>query len=378
MKVGEKMSKRDYYEVLKLDRDADSEEIKRSYRKKAKKYHPDLNPDDEEAEVKFKEVNEAYEVLGNTDKRSRYDRYGHAGVDPQAGGGGGGFGGFGGFDVEDIFDIFTGGGSRRRSGPMQGADIRYDLNLDFKEAVFGVEREIQIRRTENCDTCDGTGAEPGTSKSTCEKCEGRGEVRYAQQTPFGNFVRTAECDECEGTGEIIDSKCKDCGGTGRAMKTKKISVKVPAGVDTNSIISIRGEGEAGTKGGPSGDLYIYINVRQDKIFKRSQNNIYLEVPISFTEAALGAEIEIPTLDGVETYSISAGTQTGTQFKIKDLGVPYLRRKGRGDLFFTVKVKIPKDLTEKQKDLLLDFAKETGENYKKNKKGFLERVKEAFH
>ena len=372
------MSKRDYYEVLKLDRDADSEEIKRSYRKKAKKYHPDLNPDDEEAEVKFKEVNEAYEILGNTDKRSKYDRYGHAGVDPQAGGGGSGFGGFGGFDVEDIFDMFTGGGSRRRSGPMQGEDIRYDLNLDFKDAVFGVEREIQIRRTENCSTCDGSGAEPGTSKTTCEKCDGRGEVRYAQQTPFGNFVRTGLCEECEGTGEIIESKCEDCGGSGKAVKTKKILVKVPAGVDTNSIISIRGEGEAGSKGGPSGDLYIYINVRQDNTFKRSQNNIYLEVPISFTEASLGSEIEVPTLDGIQTYSIPQGTQTGTRFKIKDLGVPYLRRKGRGDLFFTVQVTIPTELTEKQKELLLDFAKETGENYKKNKKGFFERVKEVFH
>lgn len=373
------MEKRDYYEVLKISRDASSDEIKRSYRKKAKKYHPDLNPDDKEAEIKFKEVNEAYEILGNAEKRSRYDRYGHAGVDPQAGNGGGfgDFGGFG-FDVEDIFDMFTGGSSRRRSGPVQGADLRYDLNLDFKEAVFGIEKEIQVRRTENCNTCDGTGAKPGTSKKTCPNCDGRGEVRYQQQTPFGNFVRTSTCDVCEGTGEVIESKCENCGGSGREIKSKKISVKVPGGVDTGSVISIRGEGEAGLKGGPSGDLYIYINVKPDKVFKRSRNDIYLNVPISFTEATLGAEIKVPTLEGVETYSIDAGTQTGSEFKIKNLGVPYLRRKGRGDLFFTVQVQVPTELTEKQKELLLDFAKETGEKYKKNKKGFFEKVKDAFN
>ncbi len=372
------MSKKDYYEVLKVDRSASNDEIKKSYRKKAKKYHPDLNPDDKEAEIKFKEVNEAYEILGNADKRSRYDQYGHAGVDPQAGGGGfGDFGGFG-FDVEDIFDMFTGGSSRRRSGPMKGSDLRYDLNLDFKDAVFGIEKEIQIRRTENCHTCHGTGAKPGTSKKKCSNCDGRGEVRYAQQTPFGNFVRTSTCDVCEGVGEVIESKCENCGGTGREIKSKKISVKVPGGVDNGSIISIRGEGEAGLKGGSSGDLYIYIGVRPDSVFKRSRNNIYLNVPISFTEATLGAEIQVPTLDGMETYSIPQGTQTGTEFKFRGLGVPYLKRKGRGDLFFTVQVKVPTELTEKQRDLLLDFAKETGENYKKNKKGFFEKVKDAFN
>ncbi len=373
------MSKRDYYEVLKVERDADAEEIKRSYRKKAKKYHPDLNPDDHEAEINFKEVNEAYEILGNPDKRSKYDRFGHAGVDPQAGGGSGfgDFGGFG-FDVEDIFDIFTGGSSRRRSGPIRGSDLRYDLNLEFKEAIFGVEKEIQVRKAENCNTCDGTGAEPGTSKSTCSNCDGRGEVRYAQQTPFGNMVRTARCDVCEGSGEIIESKCENCGGSGREIRSKKISVKVPGGVDTGSVISIRGEGEAGEKGGPSGDLFIYINVEPDPIFRRSQNNIYLKVPISFTEASLGAQIELPTLEGVETYNIDPGTQTGSEFKLRNLGVPYLRRKGRGDLIFTVEVKVPTELTEKQKDLLLDFAHETGEKYEKNKKGFFERVKDAFN
>ena len=372
------MSKRDYYEVLDIDKSASSEDIKRAYRKKAKKYHPDLNPDDHEAELKFKEANEAYEILSNAEKRSAYDRFGHAGVDPQANGGFGDFGGFG-FDMGDIFDIFTGGGSsRRRNGPVQGSDLRYDLDLEFKEAVFGVEKEIQIRREENCHVCDGSGAKPGTSKSTCSQCEGSGQVRYAQQTPFGNFVQTSTCDQCGGSGEQIDTKCENCSGSGREIKSKKISVKVPAGVDRGSVISIRGEGEAGRRGGPDGDLYIYINVKADPVFKRSKNDIHLEVPISFTEAALGAEIEVPSLEGIENFTIDPGTQTGSQFKIKNLGVPYLRRKGRGDLIFTVKVIVPTELNEKQRELLLDFAKETGENYKKNKKGFFERVKDAFH
>lgn len=373
------MSKRDYYEVLKVSRDVNSEEIKRAYRKKAKKYHPDLNPDDKEAELKFKEVNEAYEILGNPEKRSSYDRYGHAGVDPQAGGFGGGFGGFG-FDVEDIFDMFGGGfgSKKRRSGPVRGDDLRYDLTLEFKEAIFGLEREIQIRRTEDCSTCKGTGAKPGTHKNTCSNCNGTGEMKYAQNTPFGQFVRSTTCDECHGTGEVIEDKCKTCGGTGRALKSRKLNIKVPAGVDNGSVMSIRGEGESGQKGGPSGDLYVYLNVKKDDVFKRSGDNIYLTVPISFTEATLGAEIKVPTLDGIKEHGIPEGTQTGTEFRLRGLGVPHLRKSTRGDLFFRVEVKIPTELTEKQKELLVEFAEETGEKYKKNKKGFFEKVKDAFN
>lgn len=374
------MSKRDYYEVLGIDKNANEDEIKRSYRKMAKKHHPDLNPDDHESEVKFKEVNEAYEILRDPEKRSRYDRFGHAGVDPQAGGYNQGFGGdFG--DIFDIFDIFGsgfGGSSSRRRGPTKGADIRYDLNLEFKEAVFGVEKEIQVRRTEECHVCSGTGAKPGTTKETCSKCNGTGEVRHAQQTPFGQFVRTSTCDMCDGTGEVIEEKCNNCRGTGNEIKSKKIMVKVPAGVDSGSIISIRGEGEPGEMGGPRGDLYIYLDVIPDPIFKRSKNNIFLDIPITFTEASLGAEIKVPTLEGTETYNIPSGTQTGTRFKIKGQGVPNLRGSGRGNLFFTVKVKVPTELTDKQKELLLEFANETGEKYKKNKKGFFEKVKDAFN
>lgn len=371
---------RDYYEILGVSKDASEDDIKKAYRSLAKKYHPDLNPDNAEAEAKFKEVNQAYEILSDGDKRSRYDRYGHAGVDPQAGGYGGSYGGFG--DIfDDIFDIFGGAGfsrGSRRNGPVSGSDLRYNLKLEFKEAVFGVEKEIQIRRSENCETCGGTGAKPGTGKETCSTCNGRGEVRYAQQTPFGQFVRTSTCDVCDGTGETIKEKCNTCGGTGKQAKTKKIKVKIPAGVDNDSVISMRGEGEAGDRGGPNGDLYIYINIAEDPIFKRSGNNVYLTIPISFTEAALGAEIDVPTLEGIIKYTIQEGTQTGTEFKLKGMGVPNLRGYGRGDLYFTVEVKVPTKLTDKQKDLLRDFANETGEHIKEHKKGFFDKVKDAFN
>lgn len=373
------MSKRDYYEVLGINKDSSESEIKKAYRALAKKYHPDLNPDNAEAESKFKEANEAYEILSDSDKRSKYDRFGHAGVDPQAGGYGQGFGGFG--DIfEDLFDVFGGGFNRgsRRNGPVRGGDLRYNMNLEFKEAVFGVEKEIQIRRNENCDSCGGSGAKSGTSKETCTTCNGRGEVRHVQQSPFGQFVRTSTCDVCSGTGEIIKEKCTTCHGSGKQNKTKKIKIKVPAGVDSDSIISMRGEGGAGEKGGPSGDLYIYINVQDDPIFKRSGNNIYLTVPISFTEATLGSVIEVPTLDGVIEYNVPEGTQTGTEFKLRGKGVPNLRSSGNGDLFFTLEVQVPKKLTDKQKQLLLEFAKETGQNFKENKKGFFEKVKDAFN
>ena len=373
---------RDYYEILNVSKDASQDEIKSSFRTLAKKYHPDLNPDDKEAEQKFKEINEAYEVLSDPDKRRKYDTFGHAGVNGQ-GGYNQDFGGFG--DIfDDIFDIFGGGfdggygqSSSRRRGPVKGADLRYNLNLDFKDAVFGIEKEIQIRKSENCETCDGTGVKPGSSKETCSKCNGSGEVRYAQQSPFGQFVRVATCDECGGTGEIIKEKCTNCSGTGKEIKNKRIKVKVPAGVDTGSIISIQGEGEAGERGGPSGDLFIYITVKEHDIFKRKGNNIYFTVPISFVEATLGAEIEVPTLDGTIKHKIPEGTQTGTQFRLKNKGVPNVRGVGKGDIYFKVKVEVPKKLTEKQKELLKQFAKESGEDHKEGKKGFFGKMKDAF-
>lgn len=377
---------KDLYEILNIDKGADQDEIRRAYRKLAKKYHPDLNPDDKEAEQRFKEVSGAYEILKDPEKRERYDRFGHAGIDPQAGGAGGA--GFGGFEdiFGDIFDIFGGGGfseRSRRRGPVKGRDLRYDLDLEFREAVFGVEKEIRVNRMEECSTCSGSGAKPGTDKRTCSKCNGSGEVQYAQQTPLGQFVRVGTCDECQGEGEIIEEKCTTCHGAGRESKNRRINIKVPAGVDNGSVISLRGEGEGGEKGGPAGDLYIYLNVKEDKVYRRKGNNLYIDIPISFTEATLGAEIEVPVLEGVnkeevEYFNIPEGTQTGSQFRLRNKGVPNLRRSGRGDLFFNVNIETPKELTDRQKELLLEFAEESGEVYKKNKKGFFEKVKDAFN
>ncbi len=370
---------KDYYEILNVSRDASLDEIKAAYRKLAKKYHPDLNPNDKEAEQKFKEINEAYEVLSDPEKRRKYDMFGEAGVNGQ-GGYSQDFTGFG--DIfDDIFDIFTGGFGRtshraRDYGPVKGADLRYDLTLEFEEAVFGAEKEIQIRRSESCSTCNGTGVKPGSSKETCSKCNGSGEVRYAQRTPFGQFVRVATCDMCGGTGEIIKEKCVSCNGTGKVLKNKRIKVKIPAGVDTGSIISVKGEGEAGDRGGPPGDLYVYINVKPHKIFKRKGNDIFLTVPISFTEACLGAEIEVPTLEGIEKFDLPAGTQTGEEFKLKNKGVPNVRGFGRGDLYFKVKIQVPKKLTDRQKELLLELDKEFN-NRKQEKKSFFKKMKDAF-
>jgi len=370
---------RDYYEILGVDKNASAEEIKRAYRGLAKKYHPDLNPNNAEAEQKFKEANAAYEVLSNDTERSKYDRYGHAGVNNQ-----GGSQGFGGFEdiFDDIFDIFGGGfggGSTqsRKTGPVRGADLRYDLTLEFEEAIFGVEKEIKVRRNENCSTCNGSGAEPGTHKETCAKCNGKGQVQYVQQSPFGQFVRVGTCDACSGTGEVIKEKCHTCRGTGKEMKDKKIKVKIPAGVNDESIISVRGEGEGGLRGGTPGDLYIYIYVNEDEIFQREGNNIFLNIPISYSEAALGAEIEVPTLEGKEKYTIPQGTQTGTRFRFKNKGVPNLRGVGRGDLYFTVDIKVPTKLSDRQKELLIELGKEHGEEYKEQKNSFFEKVKKVF-
>ena len=370
---------RDYYEILGVPKDATEDEIKSSYRNLAKKYHPDLNPDNkEEASEKFKEATEAYEILSDSNKRKKYDLFGHAGVNGQTGGYSQGFGGF-----EDIFgdfmgDFFGGGFTdSRRNGPVKGADLRYDLDLSFEEAVFGTEKEIEIRKHESCRTCNGTGVEPGSSKETCPKCNGTGEVRYAQQSILGQFVRVGTCDECNGTGEVIINKCKVCHGTGHELKNKKIRVKIPAGVNTGSIISIREEGEAGLRGGSSGDLFVFINVSAHDIFKRNGNDIYFTIPISFTEAALGAEIEIPTLEGNMKYTLPEGTQTGTEFRLKSKGIPNVKGVGRGSLYFTVDVQTPQNLNEKQKELLKEFAKESGEYHKREKKRFFDKMKDAF-
>ncbi|SCG83623.1 molecular chaperone DnaJ [Proteiniborus sp. DW1] len=375
------MSKRDYYEVLGVDKNATEQEIKKAFRQLAKKYHPDLNPDNKDAEQKFKEVNEAYEVLSDPDKKARYDRFGHEGVSGQAGGFSQGFEGFGGFgDIfEDIFDMFGGGfsSSTRRNAPRKGSDIKYRLDIEFEEAVFGVDKEIEFKRTENCSKCSGTGAEPGTSKIKCPKCNGSGEVKYAQSTPFGQFVRVGTCDRCNGQGEIIDKPCSKCSGSGKERKARKINIKIPAGVDTGSVIPLRGEGEAGEKGGSHGDLYIYINVKPHEIFTREGNDIYCEVPISFVQAALGGEIEIPSLEEKIKHIIPEGTQTDTVLKFKGKGIPNVRGYGRGDQYVKVVVQVPTKLTDKQREILKQFAVESGEKVYEHKKGFFDKVKDAF-
>ncbi|MFZ5965579.1 MAG: molecular chaperone DnaJ [Bacillota bacterium] len=378
------MSKRDYYEVLGVDKGADEQTIKKAYRKMAMKYHPDRNPGDKEAEEKFKEANEAYEVLGDQNKRARYDQFGHAGVGNGGQGGFDGFSGFGGgFDdiFGDIFDMFGGGGfsgrGRRKGGPEKGADLKYEMGISFEEAAFGVEKDITVSRHEACEHCHGTGAKPGTSKKTCSKCNGSGEIRYAQRTPLGQFVNVKTCDVCQGEGTIIETPCDKCHGSGKNLKDKKIHIKIPAGVDTGSIIPLRGEGEPGVKGGPAGDLYIVLRVRPHEIFQRDGNDVICEIPITFVQATLGDELIVPTLDGKVKYKIPEGTQSGTIFRLKGKGIPHIKGYGRGDHYVKVIVEVPKKLNESQKELLKKFADTMGEDVHEQRKTFFDKVKDVF-
>lgn len=374
---------RDFYEILEVQRNATSAEIKKSYKKLAKKYHPDLNPDDKEAENKFKEINIAYEVLSDENKRENYDRYGEDGI---KGDFSGGFGGFG--DIfGDIFDIFSGGGfsssesyENRKDVPVQGADIRVEVNLDFREAVFGVEKKISIRRQEECKTCHGKGTENESSIHTCEKCHGTGQMKVQSSSPFGRVVRVVACDECSGTGEIIENPCKKCHGTGKETANRKINVKIPAGVDNNTVITMQAEGHSGENGGPNGDLYIYLNVKEDSVFKRYGNDLYLEMPISYVDAVLGGTIKVPTLTELIDFEIPKGTQGGTKFKIKSEGVPYVKREGKGDLYIIVDIIVPKKVSDEQKELLEDLRNKGSngnDEIKKERKGFFEKFKEFF-
>jgi len=383
-------AKRDYYEVLGVNKSSSEEEIKKAYRQLAKKYHPDMNQGDKSAEAKFKELNEAYEILSDKDKKSRYDQFGHAGVDPNGFGGaggfdggfGGGFGGAGGF--EDIFDMFFGGTSggfggstRRKSGPQKGADLKYELEIEFEEAAFGVKKDIHVTRNETCNDCKGTGAKAGSGVETCKACGGSGEIRFTQSTVFGRVVNVKPCDQCHGEGKIIKELCPQCKGRGSIRKSRKITIDIPAGVDTGSVMPLRGEGEPGLKGGPNGDLYIYMRVKPHKLFKRDGINIYTEMPIFFTQAALGDEIDVPTLEGIMKYSIPEGTQTGTTFRIKNKGIPSLKNKMKGDLYFTVKVSVPKKLSDHQKELLRHFAEISRDDTEEQGKSFFDRVKDKF-
>ena len=372
------MAKRDYYEVLGVDKTADEATIKRAFRQQAKKYHPDLNPGDKDAEEKFKEVNEAYQILSDPQKRQQYDQFGFD--SPQAGFGGAGYGDFGGFGgFEDIFSSFFGGGARQANpnAPRQGDDLRMDVTISFEEAARGCEKEVNVVRDETCENCGGTGAKPGTKPTTCSTCHGTGQVTQVRNTAFGRIQNVTTCPNCHGTGKVISDPCPKCNGRGKKRTSRRRTVKIPAGIDNGQVLTIRGQGGAGENGGPSGDLLIVVNVRPHKLFKRRDYDLYLELPITFTQATLGAEIDVPTLDKPVKYNIPEGTQPGTVFRIKGAGIPYLRGTGKGDLYVTAKVEVPRKLTEKQKELLRQFdGVSTGNEYQE-KKNFFERLKDAF-
>lgn len=367
-------NKRDYYEVLGVGKNASEDEIKKAYRKLARQYHPDVNKA-ADAEEKFKEVKEAYDVLSDTQKRATYDQYGH--IDPNQGMGGG-FGGadFGGFG--DIFDMFFGGGGRRDpNAPQRGNDLQYTMTIEFKEAVFGKETDIKIPRTESCDTCFGTGAKPGTKPETCSTCRGTGQQEVVQNTPFGRMVNRRSCSTCGGTGKIIKERCTTCHGAGKVKKQRTIHVKIPAGVDDGAQLRMSGEGESGLRGGPPGDLYIVFRVKPHDFFDREGDDIYCEVPLTFAQAALGDEIEIPTLTEKVKLKIPAGTQTGTYFRLKGKGVPRLRGIGQGDQHVKVVIVTPTKLSEEQKELLRQFAGLDGEHTHEQQQSFFDRMKKAF-
>ena len=375
------MSKRDFYEILGVNRDASDDEIKKAYRKLAMKYHPDLNPDNPSAEEKFKEAKEAYEILSDGQKRAAYDQYGHAGVDPQAGMGGGGFGGGGFADAfggifDEIFGGRAGGGGGGRSNVYRGADLRYNLEITLEQAAHGTETKIRIPTMEACDKCDGSGAKPGTQAKTCPTCHGAGQVRLQQ----GFFSIQQTCPKCHGTGRYIPDPCGNCSGTGRVKQHKTLAVKIPAGVDEGDRIRLAGEGEHGVNGGPAGDLYVQIHLKAHPVFQRDHNDLHCEMPISFTTAALGGEIEIPTLDGAASIKIPPETQTGRVFRLRGKGIKGVRSHTHGDLMCHVVVETPVNLTEKQKELLRELAESSEQSettHNPRAKSWMDKVKEFF-
>lgn len=389
-------AKRDYYEVLGVSRSASDAEIKKAYRALAKKYHPDMNPGDKEAEKKFKEASEAYAVLSDAEKRRQYDQFGHAAFE----GGAGGAGGFGGFDFNgadfsdifgDIFGDLFGGGARRGRGsdPMKGANIRKSIRITFEEAVFGCEKELDLVLKDPCSSCQGTGAKPGTSPETCPKCGGKGQVVYTSQSFFGTVQNVQTCPNCGGSGKIIKEKCPDCAGTGYTSSRKKIKVTIPAGIDNGQSVRIRDKGEPGVNGGPRGDLLVEINVSRHPIFQRQDVHIFSTVPISFAQAALGGDVKIPTVDGDVLYTVKPGTKTDTKVRLKGKGVPSLRNaQVRGDHYVTLVIQTPEHLSAEAKEALKRFDEltgntlhqndpETGKTEKKKKKGFMDKMKEVF-
>lgn len=379
--------KRDYYEVLGISKGATDDEIKKAYRKMAKMYHPDLHPDDPQAAEKFKEVNEANDVLSDPQKRQRYDQFGHAGVDPSygAGQGGGGFGGFGGFstgdgiDLGDIFDSFFGGGmgsgrADNPNAPKRGADIPINLDISFMEACKGVRHEVELNRSEVCDSCNGSGAKAGTAPKTCPDCNGTGKIRFNQRTVFGTMASTRVCTKCGGKGKIIENPCPSCRGSGRVQKKSKITINVPAGIDDGQILRVSGQGHMGTNGGPRGDLNVRISVRKDPLFERRGFDVWTEVPITYAQAVLGAEITVPTIDGNVTYTVPEGTQPDTVFRLRGKGIQKLQRDGRGDQMVKVILEVPKNLTKKQKEALTAFSEQLNEKNYEKQTGFFDKLK----
>lgn len=368
--------KRDYYEVLGVGRSASDDEIKKAYRKLAKANHPDLNPGDKAAEARFKEVNEAYEVLSDGEKKARYDQYGHAGVDPNFGAGG--FNGADGFDFGDLGDLFGSffgggfGGGRRANpnAPQRGESIRMSVAVSFEEAAFGCEKAVTVDRSEQCDSCHGNGCADGTTPEVCPDCHGTGTVQVRRQTPMGIFATTSPCTRCGGKGKIIHQPCRECHGAGAVRKRKTIQASIPAGIDNGQTISIRGQGHAGINGGPAGDLLITVTVRPHELFRREGTSVLCEAPITFAQAVMGAELEIPTIDGKVKYDLPEGTQSGTTFRLKGKGIPALNGRGRGDQYVTVYIETPRNLNREQKDALKKFAETLGENnYEEGKKFF---------
>lgn len=384
--------KRDYYEVLGVQKGASDDEIKRSYRKLAKKYHPDVNPGDKEAEAKFKEIGEAYEVLSDAEKKSRYDQFGFAGVDPNYGGGaGGGFGGFGGMGFDDLGDIFGsmfgggfGGSQRRRNGPRRGSDIEESVLLSFEEAAFGIKKQLKIYVIEECEECHGSGAKSTSDKQTCPHCKGTGQIKSVQNTMFGQMINTQVCGHCRGEGTIIKNPCAKCNGKGKVKRAKNIEVDIPAGINAGETVSYRGLGNAGSKGGPAGDLLVTVSIKRHSVFTRTGYDVNLEVPITFVQAALGADIEIPVLDpdkkyepGKMTYTVPEGTQPETVVRLRGKGIPHVRSGARGDMLVKFTVEVPRNLTSEQKEVISKLAQLTGESNYKQRKSFADKMKDFF-
>lgn len=375
--------KRDYYEVLGVQKGASDDEIKKAYRKSAKQYHPDLHPGDKVAEEKFKEVNEAYEVLSDSQKRARYDQFGHAGVDPNFNPGGGSpFGQD--MDIGDIFNSFFGGfggfgGSRRQNpnAPRRGNDVETQVSITMEEAATGCKKTISYQNVEVCGDCHGTGAQKGTQAKTCTACGGTGRVTVSQRSPFGVVQTQRACDACRGKGKIIENPCRACNGNGRIRKTKKVDVTIPAGISEGQILNVGGHGNSGINGGPSGDLHVYISIKKHDIFERRGDDVWCEMPITFVQAALGAEVIVPTLDGKVSYTVHEGTQPGDVFKLKGKGFPHLNGRGRGDQYVKMNIEVPRSLSSKQKDMLKQLGDSLGEKNYSRQKSFKEKLKKMF-